>query len=654
MHLAIYTRISAEDRSVLPSRARQEKLCKDWLAERSWTAAAVFSDQKSAFVRAIRPGFEDMLGGVQRGDFEGILVWRLDRLVRSSAEFERVVEHCKAKDVELFSVTESVSITNPFLLAPSRMFAMFAEFEMEVKSIRVKARNMEAAQKGFPPTSGVYGLNDACDEIIESEAAVVREAVARILQGETVSTIARDLSEQGVVSRRGDPFSAERLRRLVLNPSICGDRRYNGVVVAEGCWPAIVSRLEAAEVRHRLASAPRDSGKYGLLAGLVDCGICGTRMAGQRESPTLPAAYVCHDSGRTDENRIHSQWLDEWVGSLVCSRLAMRRGELVKRRRRRDTTQTNAAVRALEREINLIHRLNAAYYLDGEITYYEWCRMRSHLGLQTRRYLAGRTAYAKPRGFPPRVPMWRAGEVWQGLDKATKRNVIDQEIALITIHPAPHRGGTTSSSEDRVTIHWSRDDPTGWAPPASPLPDQKRHTSWWHRGYPSDAIPAAEVLRLRGGPYNHAEAARLLSMTRAQVAYRVESHQLHRSPDSPPGKPRFELEDIDNLLARFAVGEMQGLVRAGRPNPAEALVFTATEVSRLLGVPHDDVVALARDGEIPAMTVGSHVLFPREQLLSWIHNSCRPIGDTATRHPARLPTPHPSPPTVGGDRGQAP
>jgi excisionase family DNA binding protein len=117
------------------------------------------------------------------------------------------------------------------------------------------------------------------------------------------------------------------------------------------------------------------------------------------------------------------------------------------------------------------------------------------------------------------------------------------------------------------------------------------------------------------------EAARLLGLTHAQLNHRIRMNDLPPSPRSKYGHPRYELEDIDNLAFRLELHASAGSPTPARPNASRALVFTTPEVSKLLGIPATEVLRLARTGAIPSMTVGTHILFPREHLLAWVHRA---------------------------------
>ena len=105
---AIYTRVSIDVTGDQGSTPRQERLCRRFAADRQWTVVTSFEDvDLSAFKRGVhRPGYESLLRFVAARRADAVLVWRLDRLVRRPAEFERFWAACEETATRVVSVTE--------------------------------------------------------------------------------------------------------------------------------------------------------------------------------------------------------------------------------------------------------------------------------------------------------------------------------------------------------------------------------------------------------------------------------------------------------------------------------------------------------------------------------------------------------------------
>ncbi len=109
--VAVYTRLSHDPTGgEQTATARQRTACLTFAELRGWEVAHVYEDvELSAFKRGVvRPDYEHMLEAVSTGEVDGVLVWKLDRLMRRPAEFERFWTTCERRGAFLASVTEPI------------------------------------------------------------------------------------------------------------------------------------------------------------------------------------------------------------------------------------------------------------------------------------------------------------------------------------------------------------------------------------------------------------------------------------------------------------------------------------------------------------------------------------------------------------------
>jgi site-specific DNA recombinase len=161
-----------------------------------------------------------------------VLVWKLDRLVRRPKDFERLWELAERRGVFIASVTEPVDSSSPIGLAMLRILVALAGLESATTGIRIRASKRQAAEERRPPPVKAYGLTSAWDGVVESEAAVLRQAARRAIGGERLASIARDLRSRNIPSPTGRHWTDATLGRLLRNPRIVGDGTYTGQVVA--------------------------------------------------------------------------------------------------------------------------------------------------------------------------------------------------------------------------------------------------------------------------------------------------------------------------------------------------------------------------------------------------------------------------------------
>ena len=446
MVATIYTRLSF-NKPGQTSTGRQEEFARAWVADQGGKTLDVFIDKgKSAYnTNVVRPAYQALLDAVRAERVGTIVVWRWDRLARTSGEFEELVALCRAKGVAIRSTTEPGGMEDPFSRVTARWFVMSAGLEMDIKSARSKHRNLEKALAAFrsrrPPTGGPMTAPRSSNQ---KRSCSARQSTAS-WQREGITAIVRDWEARGVLYRNGRPFTIGNLRGLLIRRGIAGDRDL-GEVVVEGCWEPIVDPLKAAQARLILCGqyARRLKDDRCLLAGKVSCWRCGGAMSPGKNQPN--PSYGCNKAACKGAN-VRTSVLDAWVADQVACRLALREhggrktlepGE--RRRGHRDARWLADVLRAV----------NRAYFVDAAMSRPEWVRLRDSMVL-TAAQQAARRGMTRPEGLPRSVePLGRVGEHWDKLNQVTRRQVVDLELGRVVVHPAI---GTMWNPE-RLEVAW--------------------------------------------------------------------------------------------------------------------------------------------------------------------------------------------------------
>src|SRR2546421_2137084 len=176
--VALYTRLS-KDTGDEPQTAthRQEKACRLFCEAKGWEVVSVGEDVDfSAYQPAVRrPAFEELSRVVEARAVDGVVVWKLDRLCRRPADFERFWAICEYRDVFLASVTEPIDTSTEMGLAIVRILVTFAGLESSTKSVRIKAKMRELAELGRPPSGPrAFGWTRDRGALVPDEADRIR------------------------------------------------------------------------------------------------------------------------------------------------------------------------------------------------------------------------------------------------------------------------------------------------------------------------------------------------------------------------------------------------------------------------------------------------------------------------------------------------
>jgi DNA invertase Pin-like site-specific DNA recombinase len=165
---------------------------REYAARRGWRVGIEVKEVGSGALQ--RPKPDNLLAAVRRRELDAILVWRLDRWGRSLADLILTLKELAELGIGFVSLTEAFDMTTPTGRAMAGMLAVFAEFEREILSERVKAGIAQARSNGKTLGRPVSAANKASEvrslykkeKLTKSEIArrlgIGRSSVRRILQ----------------------------------------------------------------------------------------------------------------------------------------------------------------------------------------------------------------------------------------------------------------------------------------------------------------------------------------------------------------------------------------------------------------------------------------------------------------------------------------
>ncbi|MGH3916795.1 MAG: recombinase family protein, partial [Pseudonocardiaceae bacterium] len=398
---AIYCRISDDREGDGLGVARQEADCRERADRLGWTVAGLYVDNDlSAFSGKVRPEYRRMLDDLRLGCIDAVLAWHTDRLHRSPRELEEFIDVCEAAGVAVETVKAGpVDLSTPAGRAVARTLGAWARYESEHKAERIRRKALELARAGKISGGGPrpFGYERDRMTVRESEAEVIRECVRRILAGEAVRTLARDLNSRRVGTSTGGQWSAQTLKRMLASGRISGQRDHHprsrtatkrplvGEIVADAVWPAIISKEDTARLRAILMNPKRrltpSTPRRCLLTGVLRCAGCGGPMCGRpREDGRM--RYVCNKmpgNNRCGKIYVLAEPADAHVIRMV--QVALDSPEFLKAVQSPPPDQgggDEAVLRQMTTDQRKLEEL-ADDYANDLITRMEWLRARERL-----------------------------------------------------------------------------------------------------------------------------------------------------------------------------------------------------------------------------------------------------------------------------------
>ncbi|WP_430417278.1 recombinase family protein [Parasphingorhabdus sp.] len=290
---AIYTRKSTEDglEQGFNSLDAQREACAAYILSQThegWEGTSeLYDDGGFSGGSMARPGLKQLLQDVKAGKVDVIVVYKVDRLTRSLADFAKIVEILDEHEASFVSVTQSFNTTTSMGRLTLNVLLSFAQFEREVTGERIRDKIAASKKKGMwmgGPVPIGYDLGDRKLVVNSKEAETVRHLFQRYTELRSVPQLVDELAAQGYHTKvrqykdgrqfGGVAFRTGALSQLLKNPIYTGKVRHKDAIY-EGEHEAIIDQGLFDDVQSIFAANRRDhaSGKKSrnpsLLASMI-------------------------------------------------------------------------------------------------------------------------------------------------------------------------------------------------------------------------------------------------------------------------------------------------------------------------------------------------------------------------------------------------
>jgi DNA invertase Pin-like site-specific DNA recombinase len=272
LRCAIYTRVSTEhgldqDFNSLDNQREAAEAYVKSQAHEGWKClASRYDDGGFSGASMERPALQALLTEIKAGRIDVVVVYKVDRLTRSLADFAKLVELFDEHGVSFVSVTQAFNTTSSMGRLTLNVLLSFAQFEREVTGERIRDKIAASKKKGIWMGGSVplgYRAADRALHIVEEHAAIIRTIFDRYFELGTATALHRHLVENGIImperiegsGRRtgGKPFSRGHLYCILTNPIYIGQLSHKGWI-HEGQHPAIIDQQIWDAVQAKLAS----------------------------------------------------------------------------------------------------------------------------------------------------------------------------------------------------------------------------------------------------------------------------------------------------------------------------------------------------------------------------------------------------------------
>src|SRR5438552_2391061 len=269
---AIYTRKSSEEglEQEFNSLAAQREACEAYIRSQQhegWVLARPrYDDGGFSGGNLARPALQRLLADIRTGRIDIVVVYKVDRLTRSLADFARLVELFDAEAVSFVSVTQQFNTTSSMGRLTLNVLLSFAQFEREVTGERIRDKIAASKKKGMWMGGNVplgYDASERTLVINPAEAETVRRIFALYRELGCVRRVKEAADRLGLrtkcsatakgTERGGKLFSRGHLYTLLSNPIYTGQIAHKGEL-HPGQQPALIDDESWSTVRDQLAA----------------------------------------------------------------------------------------------------------------------------------------------------------------------------------------------------------------------------------------------------------------------------------------------------------------------------------------------------------------------------------------------------------------
>ena len=309
----------------------QMRACQEFAARNNIEIVSEYIDRALSAKTDQRPEFQRMIKDSAAGNFNMVIVHKLDRFARNRYDSAHYKHLLKRNGVTLRSVIENIDGSPESVIMESVLEGMAEYYSLNLAREVMKGLKENALQGKF--TGGKPALGYDVDRetmmfvINPHEAQAVRLIFSLYLDGKSYGEIIDELTGRGYTTKTGQQFGKNSLHDILRNPKYSGtyifsripardiDGRRNShaskaedqIIRVEGGVPALVSKDDFDRVQERMEqrkykSAQHRAKRTYLLSGKVFCGECGTAYIGNcrtlRNGSYIYLSYRCNSRKR--------------------------------------------------------------------------------------------------------------------------------------------------------------------------------------------------------------------------------------------------------------------------------------------------------------------------------------------------------------------
>ena len=329
MKAAIYCRYSSDNQREESIEA-QIRAIKEYAQKNKIYIVKIYTDEARSATNANRPQFQKLIKESRLGQFNLLIVHKLDRFARDRYDSAFYKRELKKNGVRLLSVLENLDDSPESIILESVLEGMAEYYSANLSREVIKGMRETALQckhTGGKPPLGYAVAEDKTYIINNDTAPIVRLIFSMYANNKGYSDIINKLNSEGYKTQTGRAFGKNSLHEILKNEKYrgiyifnrsakkVGEKRNNhaskkeeDIIRIKDGMPKIINDETWGRVKQRMNENKKGSSSAKenyLLSGLVFCGKCKGAMTGTRKyagrNKTLYVSYECSTRKRTKE-----------------------------------------------------------------------------------------------------------------------------------------------------------------------------------------------------------------------------------------------------------------------------------------------------------------------------------------------------------------
>jgi site-specific DNA recombinase len=298
LRTGIYVRVSTDEQAQegFSIRAQTDKL-KAYSLLKDWEIYDIYSDEGISGKNIVdRPAINRLIDDIADGKVNNVLVFKVDRLTRSTKNLLELVELFEECGCAFNSLTESIDTDTPSGRMFLKIIGIFAEFERENLVSRLKLGFERKAKEGYTLANNIisYGYDKPKGQKIQTinieEAKILKEIYSLYIdKNKSMTQIARILNQRKIPTKTNAPaWDVSTIKSILTNPTYIGKVRYstedpNRYFEAQGHHERLISDEQFYLAQEKIKNMPQISRtkrpkEEHYFCGVLTCSACGSKL----------------------------------------------------------------------------------------------------------------------------------------------------------------------------------------------------------------------------------------------------------------------------------------------------------------------------------------------------------------------------------------